>query len=527
MKTLIALYCEGFDNKAAVFTKTKEGIKIHRVISVKDSVAITDSAPSEEIVTDLDLDGLGDDLSFAAGDAADAPDSIEETSIASLANALKDINLNSAEFIPAVSEPVVNYHLYEGNLDVERNKLIDAVITDIQNSKNVMVSRDSIDGIKISDTSLFTVFLEGDLPCVNVINSLAAANKRKYYKIPTIKSAEISLAYYVSKNFQLFPQDYTLIVYTGKEYSRLIFMEGQKLKHIGTRLEIGTQNLHTYDVYFSKILLEMENGDIPKLDNVILCGEDNSENFILSFYSTFPDANVNALTFDNIELDDIDDASKNSISSYAIPIAVALEYYDEQEKNYSGINILPRYIQENQKILQFGWHSYVIFAVIFLTTFFFTYKILSNTNEILTLSSKVDNLTALQIQNEALISEINVLSDKINNFDQSQSILDSATAGTEIWSKSIKNMSDFVNSKRNFWLTKIERSGQSGLKLTGYSLSRVSLTEFAEKNQPSILQSVLYEPLREANTYSFNITFNSMGGDSLNTINAVLYGSEN
>jgi hypothetical protein len=31
------------------------------------------------------------------------------------------------------------------------------------------------------------------------------------------------------------------------------------------------------------------------LDNIIVCGEDDSENLILSFYGTFPEANVSRL----------------------------------------------------------------------------------------------------------------------------------------------------------------------------------------------------------------------------------------
>ena len=46
----------------------------------------------------------------------------------------------------------------------------------------------------------------------------------------------------------------------------------------------------------------MENGGIPRLDNVILCGEDNSENLVLSFYGTFPEANVTDLKFDGLDL---------------------------------------------------------------------------------------------------------------------------------------------------------------------------------------------------------------------------------
>ena len=82
----------------------------------------------------------------------------------------------------------------------------------------------------------------------------------------------------------------------------MIFLEGQKLKHIGSPLDIGTK-IFTHTMFISpKILLEMENGGIPKLDNIILCGEDRSENLILSFYGTFPEANVSELKFENFDI---------------------------------------------------------------------------------------------------------------------------------------------------------------------------------------------------------------------------------
>jgi hypothetical protein len=46
----------------------------------------------------------------------------------------------------------------------------------------------------------------------------------------------------------------------------------------------------------------MENGGITSLDNIIVCGEDDSENLILSFYGTFPEANVSRLEFDDVDI---------------------------------------------------------------------------------------------------------------------------------------------------------------------------------------------------------------------------------
>ena len=211
-----------------------------------------------------------------------------------------------------------------------------------------------------------------------MVNNLARYNGRRYYKITAVKSAEISLAYYVAKKKKFFPDDQSLIVYIGKEYSKLIFLHGRKLKHIGTTVDIGTLNLHTYDVYFSKILLEMENGGISSLDNIVVCGEDDSENLILSFYGTFPEANVTRLEFEELDLSGVNAHTKEIFSSFSVPIAVASDYFDELEEIHKGINLLPKYVKEEQKFFQFAWHGFAILPLLFVASLFLTQKILIN-----------------------------------------------------------------------------------------------------------------------------------------------------
>src|SRR5690606_35598716 len=121
-----------------------------------------------------------------------------------------------------------------------------------------------------------------------------------------------------------------------------------------------------------KILLEMENGGISSLDNIVVCGEDDSENLILSFYGTFPEANVSRLEFDDLDLSLIDPKIKETFSAFSVPVAVAAEYYDELSEEYQGINLLPKYVREDQKAFQFAWHGYAMFPLLFLAAFYIT-----------------------------------------------------------------------------------------------------------------------------------------------------------
>ncbi|MBI2418760.1 MAG: hypothetical protein HYV28_12825, partial [Ignavibacteriales bacterium] len=327
------------------------------------------------------------------------------------------------------------------------------------------------------------------------------------YKIVSIKSAEVSLVNYVAKKKKFFPDDFSLIVYIGKEYSKLIFLQGRKLRHIGSTLDVGTTNLHTYDVYFSKILLEMENGGIPTLDNIIVCGEDVSENLILSFYGTFPETNVSRVEFEEIDTTAINDENKAKLSAYTIPIAVATEYFEELEKKYIGLNLLPKYVKEDQKVFQFAWHGYLMIPLLFAAAFFMTSEILTRQNEISKLKKDIEIQTALKNKNLQILSEIEALTTRINNFDQTQSILDSVTRGTEVWGKFLSKASNYSSTKRNFWFRSLAIEDVTGIKLEGHSLNNKVLTDLTANLDSAILKSVFYDPVKDKDAYRFVLNF--------------------
>jgi len=507
MKSLVCIYCEGNDTKLAVVGKEKDSdkVKVFRTASV----SVAQSAMNiEAAATGFNLEEESLQLEGIDNETAELNSDMEASSINEVASALSGLNLTKELFIPALTEPSLYYHLYEGPRPNKPAKLKQSIIEEILETKNVSVERDSIDFVELSDKSLLSVFLVGEVACINLINSVAAKNNKKHYKVPTVKSSDLSLAYYVAKKKKFFPDDHSLIVYIGKEYSKLIFLHGRRLKHIGTTLDIGTSNLHTYDVYFSKILLEMENGGIPSLDNIIVCGEDDSENLILSFYGTFPEANVSRLEFDELDLSEIDDETKEKFSVYSIPIATAIDYYDELANLHHGISLLPKSVREEQKLFQFAWHSYIVLPFLFIAAFFFTQRMLENNSTINKLDKEITEKTILMRQNQETLGKIAELEGKISSFDQTQAILDSAAVGTGIWNEILRDISRFTGKKKSIWLTNLTRVDRDNALAEGYSLSRYALTDFAYSIESATLNSMFYEALRDRNAYKFNLTFN-------------------
>ncbi|MDP2362286.1 MAG: hypothetical protein Q8M94_00800 [Ignavibacteria bacterium] len=505
MKTIACIYCEGNDTKLAVVSQDKNGSRFKIVSTASVDVVSTQNSLQPTVGFNLEgdglqLDGVESKETTLAGD-------IDSPSISSIGAALKGVNINKLEFIPALTEPAIYYHPYDGKKDLKGSKLLDEILSDIRQSKGVSIDKENVDYIELSDGSLLSAFIDGPVACVNLTDNIAGYFGKKFFKVPTIKSADIALAYYVAKRKKFFPDDQSLIVYIGKEYSKLIFLQGRKLKHIGTTLDIGTTNLHTYDVYFSKILLEMENGGITSLDNIIVCGEDDSENLILSFYGTFPEANVSRLEFDDLDLSEIDEETKARFSSYSVPIAVATEYFDELAKEHKGINLLPKYISEEQKFFQFSWHSFAVLPFLFIAAFLFTIKVLQNDKELGRLDLEINQKNLIIRQNQETLSKISELEGKISGFGQTQAILDSAARGTGVWKAVLKDVSGFCGSKQNIWISKITRDNTNSIQIEGYSLSKFSPTEMAYNLEGATLNSMMNESLREKNAYKYNLTF--------------------
>ncbi|HED08165.1 MAG TPA: hypothetical protein ENI57_08635 [Ignavibacteria bacterium] len=505
MKQYIFIYCEGTDAKVIAVEKTKDKLKILKAASleiIQPSVDIDQDIRGLKIEADDDLSLVG--LNTSEHNTVKKP---SYSSLTFMNAALDGLKLNKTQFVSVITEPSAYYHEVEGTPRTTSSKVTMQIAEELQRQRNIAVDKDNIEYVPLADQSYLSVFVSGEIECVKLINSLANYNGRKFYKIPAIKSAEISLAYYIIKKEKFFPDDSSLIVYIGKDYSKLIFLKGRKLKHIGSTLDIGKSNLHTYDVYFSKILLEMENGGISSLDNIIVCGEDDSENLLLSFYGTFPEANVTKVDFKDVDVTELPTDTKNILSSFCVPIAAAQDFFADLSGEHKGINLLPKYVIEQQKFLQFGWHGFAILPLLFVAAFFFTQKTLENNSTIKSLNSDIIKYQKLYDKNQSIINQITSLEGKINNFGRTQAILDSVSIGTLAWTRAANNISSFIKKKKNLWLTSVALSSENKVKLEGYSLNKYVVTDLAYSLRSAELKSVFFETLREKNSYKFVLSF--------------------
>ena len=69
-------------------------------------------------------------------------------------------------------------------------------------------------------------------------------------------------------------------------------------------------------------------------------------------------------------------------------------------------------------------------------------------------------------------------------------------------------VSDFIERRRNFWISNLEGNAKNVLQINGFSLSRKVLTDFIENTNSSSLRIVRYEPLRDKKAFAYTLELN-------------------
>lgn len=491
MNRIACIYFEGNDSKVALFSKEKDKLFLLKAESLDTSLTFSDNLSQKVSKSNGNGNGKQKEVlnyDFVSGDTSD----FNGNYLQKLNGLFSSEVIQKINFIPVIGEPAI----YFQKLNDEKE-----ILNFNNNGKGNGVA--TIGYVELFDGSTLAVYPSGKSNYLQVLDSLAKINEKKYLKIPSVKSAEISLASYIARKNKFKESENSLILYVGKEYSKLIFLSGKKLHQISPALSVGKNSFNAHNVIISKILLEMEHAGFSKLDKIVVCGEDESKDFISIIKESYPQAKVGTLTFDEVEIIGMD--SFSNVSSFTIPIAVADEYYNELNKSTAGINLLPKYIKEEQKPFKLGWQSYLMILLIFVTAVFLSFKIVENKTEIKNMRNEIRMLRKTVDKNREMVNKIRSYKNKIKNVDQTKITLGRLSNGTGIFSSDIKKLADFTGSKKNLWISNFRLDQDKHVQINGYTLSRQPVRELSDSYRQSLLQNIIFEPLRDYRAFKFLI----------------------
>lgn len=470
-----------------------------------DSIFGLEEGEEEEEDLDLELDALGEE----EDDDMVSMDMVEESETQRsndllLYNIISDIDpkkVNLGLNIPAGN--TIFQVIRDTNFkEVKKKDLIEDLEEKLESIYGMPKTSDNYSYEIRENGSLLLASIDDESALLQLVNGA-----REYYTgkiiIDEIIPDEVGLAGMVRANYDLEADQITGIVQFSPRKCRIIFMKGEEIWQVSPLINEGTRNKSFLNTVFSKILFQLDTGEVPNLDRIIIANNTLGAEAIDFFKKNFPDIMVGEFRFDEtlFSFEDLDPATASSFTT-AISMAWAASGFERDA--FPAISLIPGYIIDRQKIFKLQWHGIIILILLFATPITFNYFYQQNVQQINSLNSELQNINSQIAQINSTVEATNQLSDNLMLLRDKLVLLDTLSSGSREWSAKLQVLNNGISNVRSSWITSMTQSGE-GTRLQGYTLYRSRVESIVNIFEEATLLSVNRETVREQELFQFNI----------------------
>jgi len=468
-----------------------------------DSIfGLEEDEEEQDVDEDLDLSGLDDDedLGLDMVDESETPQSNEMLLYDILMDSEAD-KLNLGLNIPAGHTIFQVIRETDFN-EVKTSDLVEDLEDKLQSIYGEPKTSDNYSYEIRDDGSLLLGSIDEESVTLQIVNSARELYSGKL-SIESVLSDEISLVGLVRANYELDPDEMTAIIHFGKENCRVVFMKGEEIWLVSPIINEGTNKKSFMNTIFSKILFQLDTGEVPNLDRIVLANNTVGDSAVEFFRENFPDIKVENLSFteDFIQTENVDESS---IPRFTTAIGAALAASGVRAEAFPEISFIPKYVADRQKIFKLQWHGMLILFLIFLTPITFNYFYNQNARQIDNYSSELDQLNSQLEKVTPIVQKSNELSGNLSTLKEKLTMLDTLAQGSKEWSTKMRMLNQGIQSVGSSWVTSFSQS-QDGTFIQGFTLYRNRVPQIVALFDDATLQSVNNQMMREQEIYSFSI----------------------
>jgi len=502
--TVLGLFVDGLDVKLAHLTVKKKRVVVEELRSATLVAKLADRKTTED--TAMSFSDSTDAFSLSATSAPEInTQSQTEDNSAVLIGLLAQYPRNKYSVVYALSEPAIYYHLMESDFGLKGKKLKDRILEELRSIRAFQPAADAVDAIKTDEGNLLCVVREDGLSMLNALDNVKGFIGNRIPHIPAIDSADISLMNMVRFNYDLQPDDVTVIVYVGVEFTRLIFMRGDHFYQFAPILGEGYDSPNLQNTVYSRLLLEQDNLAIPRISRIILAGQCRRINFKEFLSQQLPEQEIDYLLAPQLDTSPLSPEEQESLSEFAVPIGAAWRVLDSANENVYQINLLPASVKEGQRVFKLAWHGYLLLVLLFLSTFFFTMEIARKSKQIRDLREQLILKESQRAENQTLSTSISALEEQLTRYRASLALYDSLTPGAERWSKMLTQVSHGVEDLNSIWLTDMNGGSDGAMAMNGYAVYRTRIPRLSSLFDNSLLKEVNVQAIREQTVYKYRL----------------------
>ncbi|MEX0608261.1 MAG: hypothetical protein WD016_06240 [Balneolaceae bacterium] len=467
---------------------------------------------------DLGIDELDDDLGDLNIDDLDADndfgefeetDMTEETGVASsnellLYNILSSIDTKRVDIGLNIPAGDTNFQILKDvDFSETKRKDLEVIVSDrLESLYGVTKGEDYFSYTVRKDGALLLASIDDESQLLELVNKTNDLYTGKVF-ISDIMPDETILLGLIRSNYELDDASITGVIQFGEKTSRILFLKGNQLWIVSPIISEGVKNQKFLNTIFSKILFQLDTGEVPNLDRLIICNNSLGPEAVEFFQDRFQDLDVSEFKFSE-DFFETEDVVESSIPAFTTAIGSAWAASGYQKEHFPDISFLPKYITDRQKIFKLQWHGFLLLLFILLTPIVANYFYTKNATEIDQLTIEVNSLESQIRSLEPVVQEYNRISSEFENIQTKLVLLNELNQGTLRWSKNLDRLNSGIEDVNSLWITSMGSGGQNqNVEIQGYSIYRSRIPQLADVVERATLLGVSTQEIRETEVFQF------------------------
>lgn len=364
-----------------------------------------------------------------------------------------------------------------------------------------------------SDGSGYALIYQGQHEVINILESAKSVLNLKHFNYHHADPIEISLINALFAQYRFPEKQYVLLLYLSKEIKiAVITFDNNFVKSFPLIIQ-GSDYDIIREAIVSKIMLEQDISQLNITQNVLLAGEFTSEVDLDFFALHFKSDYIDVFSFDNpfippkgINISINEFVKEKNISSYLIPIALAIKSLDHKNKHFIHTNLLPPDILEKQKIFKLAWHGYVILGIIFASTLWTTSVVLSSNKKLNELEKENQQIEYEINQKKAFQNVLQTFNSQLAMFEDTRKKVTDVVKTNNQWNFIIQKITSFAENNGFFWLRSIQ-AGDENFTVIGLSSSRGTISAFSNLLPQGSINRINLIRIESEQVWEFEVNF--------------------
>lgn len=363
---------------------------------------------------------------------------------------------------------------------------------------------------QVGESNLLLASIEAEIPTLRLVDEAIPFYNGKIF-VRDIVADEAVLIGLVRANYELLDHQYTCIVHVEEKSTHIIFIHGTEFHSILPIIAEGSKTNRVVRTIFSKILFEVDRGQIPTLDRIILTGSTVDGKLTTFLADQFLDVEVSPFEYDGNYFE-IDEEIEGDYRDYLKPIGIAWSAAKTPEGKFLDLSLVPKYVQTRQQVFKLAWHGIILLFLIAMTPIILNQMYQERSATLAEKEQQILRIDQQLRETRAIANMVDRLSAEYTQYETKVKLLDTLSHNTLKWSRTLRIINNSTENVNSLWFTSFQADNNNVI-LQGISLYRDRIPKISNSFGNATIQQVVERELRGLTVYEFTLIIASVTND--------------